>query len=349
MTQPERTAHVIEMPLRTSHRAAGHEISVRRGIIVEATDGEHTGWGEFGELPGYAPETLETALAALSGSPITHSNPMAVAAARCAELDLEAHRRLTPLVGLLGGTPGPVTAGAVVGRHGDVAATLAEAALRIGEGYRKLKVKIGPGFDVEPLAALRDLHPSTGLAVDANGAYEPGTVPPDLAALDLLYLEQPYAPWVEWKAFAELRSSLAVPICLDESITGLPTLRSAIAAAACDVINLKAAPLAGLRTAVELHDLARDAGLGLVAGGLLETGVGRAAALALARLPGFTYPADLGASNRYWERDIIEPGFRLENGVLAVPNRPGLGITVDRDALEAHTVSQHSFPTRTPG
>ncbi|MCP4247918.1 MAG: o-succinylbenzoate synthase, partial [bacterium] len=322
----DASAFVIEIPLRKPYAAAGHRITTRHGIIVQLTAGDLTGWGEFVEIPGYSPETVVTALAALSGAPVIHSNPMAVATRRNAEVDLEAKQRGVPLTGLLGGTPGPIPSGAVVARFGDFAGTLEEADRRLADGYGKIKVKVGPGFDIEPLRQLRRHYPDVPLAADANGSYSPGEVPPALDELDLLYLEQPYPPEIEWRVFRRLRTDLSTPICLDESVTGPPTMRSAIAAEACDVVNLKPARFAGLRQAVVIHDLAVAAGMRLVAGGLLETGVGRAAAAALARLPGFSLPADLSASDRYWDRDLTIPPWLLGDGHLTVPDRPGIGV-----------------------
>ncbi|MGI9647887.1 MAG: enolase C-terminal domain-like protein [Acidimicrobiia bacterium] len=340
----DATAFVIEMPLRTPYETAGHEVGNRRGVIVRVSDGETAGWGEFGELPGYSPETVETALATLAGSPVTHSNPMAIAARRIAKLDLEAKQTGKPLTNLLGGSPGPVQAGAVVARFGDLAAVLDEAGRRLSEGYSKLKIKIGPGFDLAPLSALRSQHPDALLAADANGAYQSGQVPIEIDEIGLAYLEQPYPSDAAWSTFAQLRSRLTTPLCLDESITGLPTLRSAIAGEACDVVNLKPARLTGLRQAVELHDLAVAAGLGLVAGGLLETGIGRAAVAALARLPGFVFPSDLAASRRYWNQDLTVPEWELSDGNLDVSERPGIGVAVDPDRLAAVTVAEHQLP-----
>ncbi len=337
-------AFVIRVPLVSGYRSAGHAVTSRRGVIVAVTGEGATGWGEFVEIPGYSPETVETAMAALTGTPVTHSNPMAIAARRAAELDLEAKTRGLPMTELLGGSPGPVLAGAVVARFGDLSETLHESAARLEEGYRKVKIKVGPGFDVQPLRELRRRHPEVALAADANGAYEPGTVPAEIDELDLLYLEQPYPPETGWPALAQLRTELSTPICLDESITGLPTLRSAITAGACDIVNVKPARLTGPRQAVEVHDLAQAAGLGLVAGGLLETGVGRAAAAAVARLPGFNHPADLSASGRYWERDLTIPAWVLRNGSLEVTDRPGIGVEVDENYLAEVTMSRHSLP-----
>jgi O-succinylbenzoate synthase len=328
-------AFVIEMPLKAGYAAAGHRLSTRSGIIVRVAADGLAGWGEFVEIPGYSRETVETALARLSGAPVTHSNPMAIAALRTAELDLEAKQRGVPLTELLGG--------AVVARFGDLAGTLEEAAGRLADGYRKIKIKIGPGFDVEVLTALRNEHPGIPLAADANGSYQPGAVPPAIDDAGLLYLEQPYPPETPWDAFARLRAGLATPICLDESITGPPTLRAAIAGGACDIINLKPARFTGLRPARELYDMAVAAGLGLVAGGLLETGVGRAATAALARLPGFIFPADLSASDRYWERDLIDPPWTLTDGNLTVSDGAGIGVEVDTAFLEEVTVSHLSL------
>lgn len=338
-------AFVIEKPLKQPHTAAGHQIAVRRGVIVKVSGGGAVGWGEFAELPGYSPETVETALATLARAPVTHSNPMAIAARRIAELDLDARQRGIALTVVLGGTPGPVAAGAVVARLDDMAATLDEAGRRLDEGYRKLKVKIGPGFDLEPLAALRSRFPDALLAADANGAYQPGEVPLQIDEAGLLYLEQPFPADAAWEAFAGLRGLLSTPVCLDESITGPPTLRAAIAAEACDIVNLKPARLAGLAQAVAMHDQAVSGGLGLVAGGLLETGIGRAAAAAFARLPGFTFPSDLAASARYWAEDLTIPDWQLADGTLTVSARPGIGVEVDEDRLAAVTVEEYPLPS----
>ncbi|MDH3607483.1 MAG: hypothetical protein OER12_10875, partial [Acidimicrobiia bacterium] len=288
--------HTVEIPLRGLYQAAGHTVAIRRAIIVKAADDNLAGWGEFVEIPGYSRETVETAFAWMSGSPVTNVNPGAIAAVSAAQLDVQAKREGVPLTTLLGGTPGRVTAGAVVGRFGDTDGALQEAGDRVAEGYQKIKLKIGPGFDVEPLTAIRRAFPTVQLAADANGSYTPGEIPDGLDQLELLYLEQPYSPHTPWPEFADLRERLETPVGLDESITGLTTLRSAIAANACDVVTLKPANYAGLRNAVSMHEVAMAGGLQLVAGGMLESGIGRGAAAAFARLPGFTLPADLSAS-----------------------------------------------------
>lgn len=333
------------MPLRSEYDASGHAVSLRRGIILSVMDGDLTGWGEFVELPGYSRETTDTAIAALRKDPLIHSNPMALAARRSAELDLQAKQAATPLTSLLGAGPGPVEAGAVVARVGDVDGLIAEAQNRVAEGYRKLKIKVEPGFDIVPVRALRESFPAVAVAADANGSYSSGEVPRELDDFGLLYLEQPYPARTDWRELAALRGSMETPIGLDEAITGPPTLRSAIATSACDLVTLKPARYAGLEQAIELHDLAQESGLGLVAGGLLETGIGRAAALAFARLPGFTMPADLSASDRYWERDLVEPPWTLDDGRLIVTDQPGIGVEVDRSFLSDVTVATYALQT----
>lgn len=337
----EGEAYVVELPLRTPYTAAGHQLTTRRGIIVRVSASDHTGWGEFAEIPGYSRETVDTALAALTGEPVTHINPMAVAARRTAELDVEARRQSQPLTSLLGGTPGPVAAGAVIARFGDLDGTVAEAEARVADGYGSLKVKIGPGFDIEPLRALRDRFPEVTIAADANGAYGLDELPPGLDDLDLRYLEQPLDARTGWRELASLRTRLTTPICLDESITGPPGLRAAVSAGACDFVTIKPARVAGLPTAAGMLEYAREAGIGVIAGGLLESGIGRAAALAFARLPGVVNPADLSGSERYWHRDLTEPAWELSGGSLHVPDRPGIGVEVDLDYLDSVTTSRH--------
>ncbi|MBT8202611.1 MAG: hypothetical protein HKN74_08645 [Acidimicrobiia bacterium] len=340
----EGEAIVVELPLRSPYTAAGHQLTTRRGIVLRLSAGDHTGWGEFAEIPGYSRETVETALAALIGEPVIHSNPMAVAALRTAELDLEARRQSRPLTSLFGGSPGPVAAGAVIARFGDVDGTIAEAEARVADGYPSLKVKIGPGFDVEPLQALRDRFPELTIAADANGSYGPGELPPGIDELGLRYIEQPHGAATGWSELASLRARLATPICLDESITGPPSLRSAIAAGACDFVTIKPARVTGLATAADMLEYARDAGVGVIAGGLLESGIGRGAALAFARLPGVVNPADLSASDRYWARDLTEPAWQLTAGALHVPDRPGIGVDVDLGYLDSVATARHRLP-----
>ena len=332
----QATVHLVEIPFRDEYRSATQADELRRSLIVEVHEDDWSGWGEFPELPGYSPETVETAVAAITGKPVIHSNPLAIAAARSALADLQARRAGKPMAEFLGAAAGPVKVGRVVAAIGNSRACLEGVTRAVEHGFSKIKIKVAPGFDADPLGMIRSAHPRAVLAVDANGSYPPGT---DLSYLDefaLSYLEQPFPADAPWEATAELRAALETRVCLDEAITGPPTARSAIALGACDLINLKFGRLGGFETARTVHDLAVTSGIGLVAGGLLETAIGRAHALAFARLPGFTEPADLSPPLDYLESDLAVEAIGHESGTIETSGRPGTGFEPDPAALERY-------------
>jgi O-succinylbenzoate synthase len=332
----EAIAHIVEIPFRGEYKTATQADRMRRSLLLEVKADGLSGWGEFPELPGYSPETVETALAAFKGRPVTHSNPLAIAAARMAWADLAARQQGRPLTEHLGATPGSVEVGAVVARLRDTHATVEATSWAIAAGFKKVKVKIAPGFDAEPLAAVRSTYPHVAMAADANGSYPGDADLRFLDGFDLAYLEQPLAPSAPWEASARLRAALQTRICLDEAITGPATARSAIAAGACDLMNLKPARLAGFETARVVHDLAAAGGVGLVAGGLLETAVGRSHALAFARLPGFTEASDLAPPSAYLETDLV--ALSHKEGVVVTPSAPGIGFDPDPETLDRYTI-----------
>jgi O-succinylbenzoate synthase len=208
----------------------------------------------------------------------------------------------------------------------------------VSEGYRRVKLKIEPGWDVEPVAAARHrFGAELALQVDGNGAYTVGDAA-RLAELDqfgLLMLEQPL-PFDDLEGHAELARVVRTPVCLDESITSEGDLDRALALGACSIVNAKPARLGGVLAAKRLHDRCVERNVPLWCGGMLETGIGRAANLALAALPGFTLTGDLSASDRYFESDLTPP-FVLDDGKLAVPAGPGIGVEPLADVLDAVT------------
>jgi O-succinylbenzoate synthase len=235
----------------------------------------------------------------------------------------------------LGTRPTLVPAGVAVGAASSIAELVEEVGQRIEEGYRRVKLKIKPGWDVAPVRAVRDLiGDQVGLQVDANGSYA-GVDPAPLHQLGehrLLLIEQPLGD-DDLIGHAALAATLSTPICLDESITSPDAASSAIALRACSVLNVKAGRVGGYLHAVEIHDRGMEAGLALWCGGMIESGIGRAANLALASLPGFSLPGDLSATDRYWRSDVSEPVELLPGGMLAVPSGPGLGVEVNLAAL----------------
>jgi O-succinylbenzoate synthase len=215
----------------------------------------------------------------------------------------------------------------------------------LDDGYVRVKLKIEPGWDVEPVRAVRErFGDDLLLQVDANTAYTLADAR-HLAALDafgLLLIEQPL-PEEDVAGHAELARIVKTPICLDESIVSAASAADAIARGACSVVNIKAGRVGGYLEARRVHDVCAAHGVPVWCGGMLETGLGRAANIALAALPGFTLPGDISASDRYWATDITPP-FVLEQGRLRVPTGPGLGVRPDPDALREVTTSLRSLP-----
>lgn len=318
----------------------------REILAVRVVSASGEGWGEcsaFAE-PTYTAEfgdashdVLRRWLApmALAGRADAWSTvkgyPMAKAALELALLDLTLRQEQVSLREFLGGTRELVDSGVAVGLAASIDALVDEVMGYVEAGYRRVKLKIEPGHDVEPVRAVRQaVGPQFALQVDANGAYRDHQARLHaLDELDLLMIEQPLGD-DDLVGHAALARTLRTPICLDEAITSLDTARSALRLGACSIINVKPARVGGYRVAKAIHDLCVAEGVPLWCGGMLETGIGRAGALAVASLPGFTLPADLSGSDRYWETDITDP-FVMTDGQLRVPSGPGLGVQVHRE------------------
>jgi O-succinylbenzoate synthase len=224
-----------------------------------------------------------------------------------------------------------------VGIHGSIAELLETVGGYLEDGYRRIKLKIKPGWDVEPVRAVRERFGDVPLQVDANTAYSLADAE-HLAKLDpfgLLLIEQPL-PEEEVLAHAKLARMVKTRICLDESITSAGAAADAIELGACRVINIKPGRVGGYLEARVIHDLCAAREIPVWMGGMLETGLGRAGNVAMAAMPNFTLPGDTSASDRYYHRDITEP-FVLHAGQLTVPTGPGLGVTVDQDYLDSIT------------
>lgn len=357
----------VSLPLRSPFRAAHGAQHTKDALLVRVVTPEGEGWGECGALPvpSYSSEYVDGAidvtrrflLPALLGRPVVEpgdvgpllasvsGHQMAKAALELAVLDAWLRPQARSLAGFLGAARAEVPAGVAIGVDHDLSRLTDTATGYVEQGYQRIKLKIEPGHDVAPVAALRAaVGPAVGLQVDANAAYREGDAD-HLAVLDdfdLLLVEQPLPP-DDLLGHARLAARLRTPVCLDESITSLRSLDSALALRACSVVNLKAGRVGGYLEARRVHDRCRQAGVGLWCGGMLETGLGRAANLALAALDGFTLPGDLSASDRYFATDLTEP-FVLRHGRLAVPTGPGLGVRPDPDILEAVTTWRRWVP-----
>jgi len=351
----------VALPLVTPFRTSFGTETDRDILLVRVETDRGEGWGEcvaFAE-PSYSAEYVDGAQQVLSHflaprvltaddltvadladllAPVT-GHPMAKTALELALLDAELRAEGVALGTRLGAASPAVDCGVSVGMF-PLAELLEQVAGYVADGYRRVKLKIEPGFDVEPVRAVRECHPDLALQVDANTAYTVGDV--DLLAaldpFDLLLIEQPL-PEDDLLGHAEVARQIQTPLCLDESITSARVAEAAIALGACSIVNIKAGRVGGYLEAVRVHDACVALGVAVWCGGMLETGIGRAANVALAALPGFTLPGDTSASDRYYARDVLTEPFTLVDGRLAVPTSPGLGVTVDVDYVDAITTS----------
>jgi O-succinylbenzoate synthase len=264
---------------------------------------------------------------------------MAKGAVEMAVLDAELRAEGRSFADYLGAVRSEVDCGVSVGIHEDDHDLLETVGGYLDEGYRRIKLKIEPGQDVEPVRAVRERFGDILLQVDANAAYtlEDASRLAQLDAFDLLLIEQPL-PEEDIRGHAELAKVVATPICLDESITSARGAAEAIELGACRVVNVKAGRVGGYLEARRVHDVCAERGVPVWCGGMLETALGRAANVALAALPNFTLPGDTSASGRYYAEDICEP-FVLRDGRLRVPTGPGLGVMPLPDVLERVTTS----------
>ena len=346
-----RVAMPLVRPFRTSFGVQEH----RDVLLVHVITDSGEGWGECAAHaePFYNEEFTESALIVLQRwlvpAVLALDDPTGEGVARAcagvkgyraakaglemAVLDAELRAEGRSLAQRLGGTTDAIDVGVSVGITPTVAELVEQVRGYVADGYGRVKLKVMPGWDLEPVAAVRAEFPDLPLQVDANAGYEPHDA--DLVAgLDrfgLLMIEQPFGA-DELRAHADLAARMATPICLDESILSVGHTATALDLGACSIVNIKVGRVGGLLEAVRIHDHCRQRGVSVWCGGMLETGVGRAANIALASLPGFTFPADISASDRYWRSDVTDP-FVLRGSTIAVPTGPGLGVSVHTDVL----------------
>jgi O-succinylbenzoate synthase len=356
---------VLQIPLVSPFTTSFGTETVREVIVVRALTADGDGWGEIvtQSAPLYsseythaawdvalrwlipalldqhtlAPEQVAGVLAPFVGHRMTK------AGLELAVLDASLRAAGRALGTYLGAVHERVPSGVSVGIQSDPAALVDTVAGYLDEGYVRIKIKIKPGRDLAETAAVRDAFGAIPLQVDANSAYtlaDADTLA-ELDRFDLLLIEQPLQE-DDLVDHATLAARLRTPICLDESITSRKAAADALALGSTSVINIKAGRVGGYLEAVRIHDLCRKAGVPVWCGGMLETGIGRAANAALAALPGFTLPGDVSASDRFYRRDIVTEPAVLEDGHVRVPTGPGLGIKIDPLALEDFTVARET-------
>lgn len=346
----------IALPLVSPFRTSFGTQTVREAVLVRAVTEDGEGWGECVAMsdPLYSSEYVEAAtdvmkrflipaidaipqLDAKKIAPALHKfkgHRMAKAALELAVLDAELRASGTPLARELGAVVDRVDCGVSVGIMNSIPELLDAVGGYLDEGYVRIKLKIEPGWDIAPVRAVRErFGDDVLLQVDANTAYHRGDAQ-HLAGLDpfnLLLIEQPLDE-EDIIGNVELAKVVKTPICLDESIVSARSAADAIRLGACSIVNIKPGRVGGYLEARKIHDVCAANDIPVWCGGMLETGIGRAANVALAALPGFTLPGDTSGSNRYYRQDITAP-FVLENGTLPVPTGPGIGVTPHADML----------------
>ncbi|GAB3790553.1 o-succinylbenzoate synthase [Virgibacillus kimchii] len=360
------TLHKLKMRLKNPFVTSFGTLQDKEFFITEAVDDRgHRGYGESVAFtsPWYTEETVKTNFHMMEDflipilkeneikhpeevstlfSPIKRNN-MAKSALEGAIWDLYAKRENIPLAKALGGTKKVVDVGISIGIQ-PLEELLKTIDYYVQEGYKRIKIKIKPGFDVDVLRQVRKQFPDTPIMADANSAYTLDDVEhlKQLDDLNLMMIEQPLAH-DDIVDHARLQEVMHTPICLDESIHSLEDARKAIELGSCKVINLKIGRVGGLTESKRIHDLCKEHDIDVWCGGMLEAGVGRAHNIALTTLSQFTMPGDTAGSSRYWEKDIITPEVTVKNGVIAVPDQPGIGYELDEKALANYRVEKMRF------
>lgn len=359
------TLREIQMPLREPFRISSGVTTTRRILLLELeTEEGAVTWSECvaGAMPNYSPETIDTAWLAIRdwlgprmigrqlssfvevNQSLEHDvrgHNMAKASVEMAYWALEAQRREVSLAQLVGGTREHIEVGISLGIQESPEALVEKARSALQEGYKKVKIKIKPGQDLDYLRAVRaELGRDAPLMADANNAYTLADTDHlvELDELALVMIEQPLA-WDDVIRHAQLQERLETPLCLDESITDLAKAEDMIEHRAGRIINIKPGRVGGFLESKAIHDLCARHQIPVWCGGMLESGIGRAYNVALASLPNFTIPGDVSPSARYWKRDIVDPEWTMDSqGRVRVPTEPGLGVEIDRDRIESLAV-----------
>jgi O-succinylbenzoate synthase len=362
------TVRHVSMPLLNPFTTSFGTLRDREFIVVEVTDAEgRSGWGEsvaFVE-PSYNEETLKGnwhllekfLIPLLYQAPIEHpsrlterfsgirGNRMAKAALETACWDLYAKQQNLPLATVIGASKSAIDVGVSIGIKSELPELLDTIGQRLADGYKRIKIKIKPGWDVAIVDGVRQKYPDISLMVDANSAYTLADTD-HLRQLDdyqLTMIEQPLA-YDDLVDHRDLQRVLKTPICLDESIHSAEDARKAIELGSCRIINIKTGRVGGLTEAIKLHNLCAERQIPVWCGGMFESGIGRAHNIALSALSNFTLPGDTAASSNYWQEDIVDPAVMMKDGLIAVPEGPGIGYSVNLERLAKYTYYRQVYP-----
>ncbi len=369
----EITLREISLPLKEPFRISSGLCTDRRMMLLQLRDADGvTVWSECvaGEAPNYSSETIDTAWLVISEyvaprvfgvefeqpsevHPALEHNfrghHMAKAAVEMAAWCLAAERDGISLARLIGGTRTEIATGISIGIQSSPRDLVQRVGRALDDGYKKAKLKIEPGHDIQYVRAVREAFPDAPLMADANNAYTLADTDHlrQLDELDLMMIEQPLA-YDDIIRHADLQRALRTPICLDESITNVERAEDMIALESGRIINIKPGRVGGFSEARAIHDVCLQNEIPVWCGGMLESGIGRAYNVALASLPGFTLPGDLSPSARYWEHDVVTPEWTMNSsGYVRVPlDTPGIGVHVDVDRIDNLTVRSQSLKAR---
>ena len=361
------TLREIHMPLVHFFETSFHRLYHRRILLVTVHSEGIDGWGEsvVGEDPYYSSEWIDSAwptlthylIPALLGQKLksgreclalfarVRSHRMAKAALENAVWEAEANQKKIPLWKLLGGARREIPCGVSIGIQDSVEQLLDKIQTELAAGYRRIKIKVKPGWDLNVLERIRARWANITLSCDANSAYTLDETE-HLRKFDqfnLLMIEQPL--WNDDIYYhARLQKELRTAICLDESIVSARGAAFAVETGACRIINIKVGRVGGFSEALKIHDLCRAHNIPVWCGGMLETGIGRAHNIALSSLQNFSLPGDVSASKRYWKEDIIDPEVEVSpQGTIAISDQPGTGYRVKPDLIEKLTVRKETL------
>ncbi len=363
----EVTLRHLQMEMKSPFSTSFGTFQTKDFILLEARDEQGTvGYGESVAFssPWYNEETFKTnwhmledfLIPMLLGKELQHpdevnqlfsairKNNMAKSTIEGAVWDIYAQQTNQSLAQALGGTKDQIDVGISIGIQNSVEELIEVVRGYVEEGYKRIKVKIKPGWDVNVMRRLREAFPDVAIMADANSAYriEDAELLKQLDAFDLTMVEQPLAS-DDIIDHATLQKQISTPICLDESIHSLEDARKAVELGSTKIINIKIGRVGGLTEAKRIHDYCMEKGIPVWCGGMLEAGIGRAHNVALTTLPNFILPGDTAGSSRYWEKDIITPEVTVDHGVIHVPQQAGIGYAIDLEAVEQYTVMKKTY------
>jgi len=359
---------LLKLPLVHFFETSFGRIHDKHFILVRIEGDGFVGYGECvaEQDPYYSADTNETVWHIVSefivprfvGKTFSHpcevfpalkairGHNMAKAAVEMAAWDLYARQQRVPLSRVLGGTRDRIASGVSIGIQDSLDQLAEKVKIELAAGYRRIKIKIKPGWDIAAVEMIRLRFGNIPMMVDANAAYTIADAEhlARLDAFDLMMIEQPL-DYDDVMDHAQLQRRLRTAICLDESIKTITIARDAIAAGACRIINIKPGRVGGFAESIRLHDLCASHDIPVWHGGMLESGIGRAANIHLASLSNFSLPGDIAASKRYFDPDLIDPAISVAaDGTIPVPTEPGIGVTIRDDRVDAATIKRAHFP-----